>query len=98
MSFEALVGIVDSNSLFQLGVSNVAELRQALGNNQDAAPKKLVKKEKKLNDNSQENPAKEEKNDELVYKDSSTFLKVGNQSTVVNKLRQASSLGFSNIV
>lgn len=63
--------------MLQLGVSNVAELRQALGNHQEAAPKKSVKREKHLSENSQENPAKEEKSDELVYKDSSTFLKVG---------------------
>uniref|UniRef100_A0A1B6FC80 N(6)-adenosine-methyltransferase non-catalytic subunit METTL14 n=1 Tax=Cuerna arida TaxID=1464854 RepID=A0A1B6FC80_9HEMI len=63
-----------------LGVSNVAELRQALGTAVEAAPQKISKKETPQRETTQEKSKKEETNDELVYKDSSTFLK-GTQSS-----------------
>ncbi|KAG8258923.1 N6-adenosine-methyltransferase subunit mettl14 [Homalodisca vitripennis] len=66
--------------VLQLGVSNVAELRQALGTAVEAAPQKISKKEIPQRETTQEKSKKEETNDELVYKDSSTFLK-GTQSS-----------------
>jgi hypothetical protein len=59
-----------------LGVSNVAELRQALGTAIEPTPQKVAKKETPQPESTQEKSKKEETSDELVYKDSSTFLKV----------------------
>lgn len=55
----------------------MAELRQALGTGVEQAPQKICKREVPKHDSSQEKTIKEETSDELVYKDSSTFLKVG---------------------
>lgn len=63
--------------MFQLGVSNVAELRQALGTSVEVTSKKVSKKEAPQQEALQEKSVKEDATtDELVYKDSSTFLKV----------------------
>uniref|UniRef100_A0A1B6CCX0 N(6)-adenosine-methyltransferase non-catalytic subunit METTL14 n=2 Tax=Clastoptera arizonana TaxID=38151 RepID=A0A1B6CCX0_9HEMI len=64
-----------------LGVSNVAELRQVLGTTSDIPQKKVSRKEILQQEKQEEKSAKEETTtDELVYKDSSTFLK-GTQSS-----------------
>lgn len=74
---------------FKLGVSNVAELRQALGTGAEQTPQKVSKREAPKHDSSQEKTTKEDTSDELVYKDSSTFLKVHYlfHSKLVNKPR-----------
>lgn len=66
---------------FQLGVSSVDELRQILGTEVDEAQKKKIK----VAPNKTDDDTKEKQNctalaDEIVYKDSSTFLK-GTQSS-----------------
>lgn len=68
--------------MFQFGVSNVDELRQALGTGDDENPSKRIPKTEPLRkDSSKEKlPADEESSDSLVYTDSSTFLK-GTQSS-----------------
>lgn len=69
--------IIKVHFAFQLGVSNVAELRQALGTSVEVTPKKVGKKEEPQQETPQEKSVKEDAStDELVYKDSSTFLKV----------------------
>lgn len=69
--------IIKDYFAFQLGVSNVAELRQALGTSVEVTPKKVGKKEEPQQETPQEKSVKEDAStDELVYKDSSTFLKV----------------------
>lgn len=60
----------------QLGVSNVAELRRALGTAVDTTHQKINKKEPPQTESTQEKITKETTLDEFVYKDSSTFLKV----------------------
>lgn len=69
-------------------MSNVAELRQALGTGVEQTPQKVSKREAPKPDSTQEKTTKEDTSDELVYKDSSTFLKVGFQfdSKLVNNL------------
>lgn len=69
-------------------MSNVAELRQALGTGVEQTPQKVSKREVPKPDSTQEKTTKEDTSDELVYKDSSTFLKVGYQfdSKLVNNL------------
>lgn len=69
------------NNIFQLGVANANELRQALGTDVDESQKKKLRKtSKKDEDEIKEKHNNTELADEIVYKDSSTFLK-GTQSS-----------------
>lgn len=62
--------------MFQFGVSNVAELRQVLGTSGEIPTKRVSRKEIPQQETQEEKSVKEESAvDELVYKDSSTFLK-----------------------
>lgn len=67
--------------MLQYGVSNVDELRQALGTGDDTPARKTPKEDSVPKETSKEKlPADEESSDSLVYTDSSTFLK-GTQSS-----------------
>ena len=58
-----------------MGVSSVDELRQILGTDVDGIQKKKGKTRSTKTDDDAKDP-REETADEIVYKDSSTFLKV----------------------
>jgi hypothetical protein len=64
--------------MLQFGVSNVDELRQALGTSVEAPAKKVFQESAPQEERVQEKIVTEDAStDELVYTDSSTFLKVG---------------------
>lgn len=63
--------------MLQFGVSNVDELRQALGTSVEAPAKKVFRESTVQEERVQEKIVTEDAStDELVYTDSSTFLKV----------------------
>jgi hypothetical protein len=63
--------------MFQFGVSNVDELRQALGTSVEAPAKKVFQESTVQEERVLERIVTEDAStDELVYTDSSTFLKV----------------------
>lgn len=62
-------------------MSGVDELRQVLGTSEESSRKKKVEKTQPLVVNAEKSSVKEtETSDELVYRDSSTFLKVFKQN------------------
>lgn len=77
---------------FQLGVSNVEDLKHVLGTAEDSQPTKAMR-----DDSKKQSHSKKTQSENLFYRDSSTFLKVCFTLTFLEMLRNFCELHLSDL-